>query len=458
MTDADLLRRFADERSDAAFTQLVQRRIDFVYSAALRQLAGDRHRAQEATQDVFVALARKASVLAKHPDLLGWLYTSVHFAALQLIRTEKRRRQRKEHHAMQNTSDIGSFNEAGWEQVRPVLDAALHELNARDRQIVLLRFFEHQSFAAIANTLRLTENAAQKSADRALDKLDATLSRRGITSTSSALSLVLANHVLIAAPTGLTPLVTQAALSAAANATVGIGATSLLTFMTATKVTVGISGMIVATAIGLFLHERSKSIHADAQLAEQARATRVQRVEATALKNRLSAAEARANAAEADNTKLLDAVRAFTTAQKSEAAVTSAAPKKKPPPPILSRQESLAALASGIENLERSARANPRFQPYQPPDETFLSEQQRARLNQARVSATAQNQHFFVLTGGDGQLLPFSFRRIASDGIAKRFPALTADDWKKYDDRFALTQVENIMLLPLPKSPSPAVK
>ena len=40
MTDSELLERYADSRCEEAFTELVRRHINFVYSAALRQVAG----------------------------------------------------------------------------------------------------------------------------------------------------------------------------------------------------------------------------------------------------------------------------------------------------------------------------------------------------------------------------------------------------------------------------------
>ena len=79
--DIELLRRYVTERSEAAFTDLVQRHIDLVYSAALRQVSGDVAAAQDVTQAVFADLARKASRLGRHTSLTGWLYTSTRCAA-----------------------------------------------------------------------------------------------------------------------------------------------------------------------------------------------------------------------------------------------------------------------------------------------------------------------------------------------------------------------------------------
>src|SRR4051812_31665999 len=89
--DSDLLRRYADSGSEAAFAELVQRRIGLVYSVALRHTRGDRHRAEDATQAVFTDLARKAATLSQRPVLAGWLYRSAQFAASALVRAEQRR-------------------------------------------------------------------------------------------------------------------------------------------------------------------------------------------------------------------------------------------------------------------------------------------------------------------------------------------------------------------------------
>src|SRR5687768_11646496 len=93
--DTLLLRRYAEDHAEDAFSELVRRRVDLVYAVALRKVGGNAHLARDVTQRVFSDLARKAAELARHPFLAGWLFTSTHYAATQLVRVERRRRIRE---------------------------------------------------------------------------------------------------------------------------------------------------------------------------------------------------------------------------------------------------------------------------------------------------------------------------------------------------------------------------
>jgi len=84
MDDATLLRRFAADRSEEAFAELVRRHLNLVYSVALRKVGGDVHFAEDATQNVFSALAHHAASLTNRPVLTSWLYTTAHFTAAKV--------------------------------------------------------------------------------------------------------------------------------------------------------------------------------------------------------------------------------------------------------------------------------------------------------------------------------------------------------------------------------------
>jgi DNA-directed RNA polymerase specialized sigma24 family protein len=138
-TDAELLRQFADTRSDAAFAEIVRRHIDFVSAAALRQVHGDAHLAADVTQQVFVDLARKSATLAGHPVLIGWLHTSARFASIQLIRAEQRRLNREREACTMRYEDEGEAIE--WSHLQPWIDGVLGRLKPIERDAILLRFF-----------------------------------------------------------------------------------------------------------------------------------------------------------------------------------------------------------------------------------------------------------------------------------------------------------------------------
>ena len=91
--DATLLQSYVRNRSEGDFAELVRRHVNLVYSAALRQVNGDVHLAQDIAQSVFIDLSRKAEALSQRQVLIGWLYTSTHFASATAVRTEQRRRE-----------------------------------------------------------------------------------------------------------------------------------------------------------------------------------------------------------------------------------------------------------------------------------------------------------------------------------------------------------------------------
>jgi RNA polymerase sigma factor (sigma-70 family) len=190
-SDCELLRRYTETNSEEAFAELVRRHLDLVYSAALRQLNGDAHLAQDVAQLVFADLARKAARVVGRQALAGWLYTGTHYAAAKAVRTEQRRHSHEqEAHAMQQLLHDPGPN-PDWETLRPVLDTAMHELNEADREVILLRYFENRQHAEIGEQFGLSENAARMRVERALEKLRTVLSRRGVTNTvalSAALS------------------------------------------------------------------------------------------------------------------------------------------------------------------------------------------------------------------------------------------------------------------------------
>jgi RNA polymerase sigma factor (sigma-70 family) len=249
MEDAELLRRYLEEQAEPAFAALVQRHLPAVYAVALRKTGGEAALAQEAAQHVFTALARKARALQSHPALAAWLFTSTHFAATQLVRAERRRRVR-ETRAVAMNENTPESPEAQWGDVRPLLDDAVNALGERERQAIVLRFYEGCAWREVGARLQLTEDGARARVERSLEKLARMLARRGVRSTAEALSLALGGQAVASVPAGLaTSIATSAVAGAGAAAT--LGAVSALGFMSTAKLTfTGLAALALALSLG----------------------------------------------------------------------------------------------------------------------------------------------------------------------------------------------------------------
>jgi RNA polymerase sigma factor (sigma-70 family) len=289
--DSDLLRCYSDEKSEEAFAELVRRHVDLVYSAALRQVNGDAHLAQDVAQMVFTELSRKAAQLSQRPVLTGWLYTCAHFCAAKAVRSERRRHSRELEAQAMHELFHNRGPEPDWEKVLPVLDRVMIELSESDREAVLMRYFENRRLGEIGEKLGLSEEAARKRVDRALEKLRAFLSRRGITTSASLAAALSANAVQAA------PAVLAASLAAGSVATMAAGSGATVTFlklMTMTKLQLGIIGAFVAGGVAapLIMQYRSQTELRDARAALKAQADQLgaQTTETERLSNLLAQA------------------------------------------------------------------------------------------------------------------------------------------------------------------------
>jgi RNA polymerase sigma factor (sigma-70 family) len=305
--DAELLRRYAETGAEEAFAEIVRRRIGLVYSVALRH-THDAHRAEEVAQRVFTDLARKARALAGRTVIVGWLYRSAQFAASNAVRTE-RRRQAREQEAYTMQQIERERPDPNWDKFRPVLDEVLNDMDERDRDAVLLRFFDGRGFAEIGAELRLTESAARMRVERALDKMHRALGRRGVTSTTAALGIALANQAGAALPADLAANVAGTAL---ANAAAGgsVVTASSWAYLSA-KALLGGAGVVAALAVGTAVYQTVQVRSRDAALARANQGVGQMQARLDRLAEQLRTAEHRAQEAEKDSGDLLKAVAAL---------------------------------------------------------------------------------------------------------------------------------------------------
>ncbi len=214
MQDAELLRAYAIDGSEAAFAELTKRYVDLVHSAVRRQLS-DHQLAEETTQTVFLLLARRSFTLLTHPSLPGWLYRTACHLAAKARRTEERRRRREQEAAQMNAPDA---NAPVWREIEPLLDEALHDLGERDRRAILLRFFLRKPMHDVGAALGTTEAAAKMRVGRALERLRDWFTQRGVACSSVVLGALLLDRAVSATPSDVV-----ARIAAAATATGRLG-------------------------------------------------------------------------------------------------------------------------------------------------------------------------------------------------------------------------------------------
>jgi len=221
MDDWQLLRDYTQRNSEEAFRTLVERYAGLVYHAALRQ-SGNPETAQDVTQAVFIALARKANRLPRGTVLSGWLFRATRFAFTNLARDESRRQRREQEAVEMNNMLQPDETESAWKQITPLLDDALDRLSEKDREAILLRYFQDKTHREAARQLGISEDAAKVRVSRAVEKLRLIFAARGVAVPSVVLLAAFAAHGAQAAPAGLTAAIASAA---AAKGTVGTSST-----------------------------------------------------------------------------------------------------------------------------------------------------------------------------------------------------------------------------------------
>jgi RNA polymerase sigma factor (sigma-70 family) len=209
--DATLLREYAGRNSEEAFTALVSRHVNLVYSVALRQVR-DQHLAEEITQAVFIILARKAKSLGPKTILSGWLCRTARNVSANALTMQRRRQRREQEAYMQSTLNEPAADEI-WRQIAPFLDGALARLGQKDHDALVLRYFENKSLCEIGAAIGASEDTARMRVNRALEKLRKIFAKRGVSSTTATIAETISTNSVQAAPVALAKTVTAVALA-----------------------------------------------------------------------------------------------------------------------------------------------------------------------------------------------------------------------------------------------------
>ena len=232
-SDRDLLGAWGKDHDETSFQILCQRHAGLVLSACRRLQSPE---GDEATQAVFVILARKPQSVADPERLAGWLLGTARRVVGHQQRAARRRQRHEQKAAMEGvriwTAD--SAESPDWSEARLVLDEALSRLSPARREAVARFYLQQKPLAVVAAELGCSVDAVKNRIHVGLEQLRSAFAKRGV-----ALSVTVLTSGLASEATAIDPAFaltcSQAAVSPAGPAaTLAHGAQTAMFIKTVT--------------------------------------------------------------------------------------------------------------------------------------------------------------------------------------------------------------------------------
>jgi RNA polymerase sigma factor (sigma-70 family) len=189
VSDAELLRRYAGDKDEAAFAAVVRRHTPMVLGVCRRVLPTTQD-AEDACQAVFLILARKAGAVAWRSSAAGWLYAVARKVAGN-ARVAARRRARRE--VVAAAPDlVQPVDRMTGRELLTAIEEELDRLSPRYRDPLVLCFLQGLTRDEAAAQLGMPVATLHTRIDRGRARLAAALARRGVTLGGSLLAGVAA--------------------------------------------------------------------------------------------------------------------------------------------------------------------------------------------------------------------------------------------------------------------------
>jgi RNA polymerase sigma factor (sigma-70 family) len=263
-SDQELLERFVRARDQTAFATLVARHGPRVLGVCRRVLR-DEHAAEDAFQDVFALLARRAGSLRQRHLLGGWLYGAACRTAAHARAAAARRRAREARAgAGQPAGDPAAL--AAARELSAVLDEEVGRLPERYRSPLVLCHVEGHTRAEAARRLGCSLRTLHRRLEKGHTLLRARLGRRGVTLSAALVAAPLWSRPAEAAVSArLAAAAVQAAarssvvaLSGTAGATAGLVLHALLLTRTRVALAALTAACLVGAGVGIIGHGTPK--------------------------------------------------------------------------------------------------------------------------------------------------------------------------------------------------------
>lgn len=271
MDDWELLEQYRTDRSQEAFTRLVERHAGLVYGVCRRRLR-DAHLAEDAAQAVFLLLARRPPRRRGSAALAGWLHQTSIYACMNMNRAQRIRENHEQAAAQQRELEqLSRAAHRTMDGAQVALDEALSRMSSKDRDALLLRYYQELDVRTVGAAMGISEAAASKRITRAMEKLRATMqSAPGLAAPLSAagIAALLADTTKAAAPAGLVSQLSSIGVSQAVTSTLAseiFTGVLIMTRQAQLKLVAAVAGFallgggIVATVTTIALRDSSAS-------------------------------------------------------------------------------------------------------------------------------------------------------------------------------------------------------
>jgi RNA polymerase sigma-70 factor (ECF subfamily) len=307
MDDIDRLLAQSQAGDECTFEELVRTWVDRLHALAWRT-TGDRTRAEDVVQEVFLRVASGRAQYRGRGSAAGWLLRATARVALDDLRSETSRSRRERRAGMtrvhRNTENME--NDVVDDETRNALRQALDELDPLTRACVWLHAVEELSVREIGFTVGKGHSATSERIRRGLEALRAVLRRRGLA----------VDAVLIAGALGVSGLtpgtrealvghVLAAGIAVRAETSDGIAATaSSPAASSSLAVKLALAGSVlfgVVCGVGIWLADSDDPVtRADEEATRESRPSTAAASPPAALVSELPAVSARETATESE--------------------------------------------------------------------------------------------------------------------------------------------------------------
>ncbi|MFW5719846.1 MAG: RNA polymerase sigma factor [Candidatus Dojkabacteria bacterium] len=160
------------------FTELYNYYVKDVYRFSYAMLL-DQGEAEDVTSQVFLEFYRKIQEITwQGVSLKNWLFTTARFTIYRKWKKPATYEYNDDRHT-ENEAEISFTDEILTKDMLEIVKKEIEAMKPKEREVIILRLWEENSFTDIATILQSTESAVKKRFYRSIEKLRAQLKEKG---------------------------------------------------------------------------------------------------------------------------------------------------------------------------------------------------------------------------------------------------------------------------------------